>query len=52
MTWGHHTPAIIYSGKVIRELGPGKWCAGVGAHGGIEDEDGDGNDGLFASDSS
>lgn len=23
MTLGHHTPATIYSGKVIRELGPG-----------------------------
>jgi hypothetical protein len=23
MTLGHHTPAIIYSGKVIRELGLG-----------------------------
>ena len=23
MTWGHHTQAIIYSAKVIRELGPG-----------------------------
>lgn len=23
LTLGHHTPAIIYSGKVIRELGPG-----------------------------
>jgi hypothetical protein len=22
MTLGHHAPAIIYSGKVIRELGP------------------------------
>lgn len=22
MTLGHHTPAIIYSGKVTRELGP------------------------------
>lgn len=25
MTLGHHASAIIYSGKVIRELGPGNW---------------------------
>lgn len=52
MTLGHHTPAIIYSGEMIRELGPGNWWAGIEAHGGTEDEDGDGKDTLFASASS
>lgn len=38
LTLGHHTPAIIYSGKVIRELG----CRGTGGY----NEDGDGKDSL------
>lgn len=51
MTLAHHTPAITYSGKVIRELG---WGTDVGmeAHGGADNEDGDGKDTLSASASS
>lgn len=36
MTLGHHASAIIYFGKVIRELGPGNCCVGVEAHGAKE----------------
>lgn len=53
MTLGHHAPAIIYSGKVIREFGTREWIyVGVESRGTSEDEGGSGNATPFASASS